>query len=211
MFQGSYSLQFHFLIPGSEIPKWFSHQSEGTSLNLQGPSDFMGMAMCAVFVLRQHRSPQYHHIYFYCDVIGTKISENLNIGFSEEFGKIDSYHLWMKYFPFKGKWQKELNEIDANGSSQIVVKFETFSPGLEVMKCGARLVYKQDIEDLKQTMAWNSKCSITPYEGDLDDSAKDTKIKQSRDDSMGTGRDLVEKVPLMKSTNHTQSGYNTLI
>ncbi|KAF3946477.1 hypothetical protein CMV_027260 [Castanea mollissima] len=48
-FQGSYSLQFHFLIPGSEIPKWFSHQSEGTSLNLQGPSDFMGMAMCAVF------------------------------------------------------------------------------------------------------------------------------------------------------------------
>ena len=53
MFQ---SYEIELLIPGSEIPKWFSHQSEGTSLNLKGPSDFMGIALCAVFVLRQHHS-----------------------------------------------------------------------------------------------------------------------------------------------------------
>nr|POE77228.1 tmv resistance protein n [Quercus suber] len=76
-------------------------------------------------------------------------------------------------------------EIDANGFSQIDVQIETEGPGLEVTKCGARLAYKQDIEDLKQTTAGSSRCSIIPYEDDLDDSAKDTKIKCSCDDFDG--------------------------
>ena len=41
-------------------------------------------------------------------------------------------------------------------------------------------VYKQDIEDLNQTMrgrSSGSNCSITPYEDDMEDSAKDTKTK----------------------------------
>jgi hypothetical protein len=50
---------------------------------------------------------------------------------------------------------------------------------LEVTKCGAHLVYE---EDLNQTMGG---CSITPYEDDVDDSAKDNIIKQSRDDYDG--------------------------
>ena len=63
-------------------------------------------------------------------------------------------------------------------------------------KCGARLVYKQDIEDLKQTTAGSSRCSITPCEDDLDDSAKDTKIKRNRDDFDG-----VEAGPSGEATN----------
>jgi hypothetical protein len=45
-------------IPGSEIPKWFKHQSVGASMEFleEEPSDFMGIAMCAVFV-RHHQSP----------------------------------------------------------------------------------------------------------------------------------------------------------
>ena len=41
---------------GSEIPKWFSHQSEGTSLDLQGPSNIMGIAMCVAFIIPPHPS-----------------------------------------------------------------------------------------------------------------------------------------------------------
>ena len=44
------------------------------------------------------------------------------------------------------------------------------------MKCGARSVYEQDIEDLKQHKPGYSSCRIAPYEADLDDVAKDTKI-----------------------------------
>nr|POF11296.1 disease resistance-like protein csa1 [Quercus suber] len=64
----------------------------------------------------------------------------------------------------------------------IEVKFETKGPGLEITKCGANWVFEQDIEDLKQTKAWPSSCSVTPYEDDLD-----TKIKQSRDEAGPSG------------------------
>ena len=55
--------------------------------------------------------------------------------------------------------------------------------GLVVVKWGARMVYEQDIEDLKQNMPGSSNCSITPYEDN-------TLIEM--------GQDLVEEVPLMK-------------
>ena len=79
-------------------------------------------------------------------------------------------------------WKEKLNGVDANGLTQIVVKFETRGPGLEITKCEASLVFEQDIEDLKQTKAWPGSCSITPCEDDLD-----TKIKKSRDEAGPSG------------------------
>ena len=194
MFQ---SYEIELLIPGSEIPKWFSHQSEGTSLNLKGPSDFMGIALCAVFVLRQHHSlPQPPleipelSIDFDCEGIGIghKISCCEGSFFSNEYVKIDSHHLFFRYFSidrFRDESNKRCSKMDANGFTQVNIRTET--EGLEVTKCGARLVYEKDIEDLKQNMAGSSSCSITDYEDDLDDSAKDTKIKRRHDDCDGDG------------------------
>ena len=207
MFQSPYDLGYqNFIIPGSEVPKWFSHQSEvpewfsdqseGTSLNLQGPSDITGIAMCAIFVIRPHLSLHLppsefyevtHSIDVWGFVDGSLISETLWVGFSEQFGKIDSCHIWIKYFPLKRRRDMELSQIDANRLSQIKLKISHRGPGLVVTKWGARLVYEQDIEDLKQNMPGSSSCSITPYEDNLDDSAKDTKIKRSRDDFEGDG------------------------
>ena len=75
--------------------------------------------------------------------------------------------------------------MDANGFTQVNIRTET--EGLEVTKCGAHLVYEKDTEDLNQNMAGSSSCSITDYEDDLDDSAKDTKIKRRHDDCDGDG------------------------
>ena len=185
-----------FIIPGSEIPKWCSHQSKGTSLNLQGPSDIIGIAVCVVFIIYPHPSIHVppsdfyrvtHTIFPSCYVDGTRSSGFAGIGLSEQFGKIDSCHLWIAYFPLERKRGKELNQIDANRLSQIKLEISHDGPGLVVTKCGARLVYKQEIEDLKKNMAGSSSCNITPYEDNLDDSAKDTKIKQSRDYFEGDG------------------------
>nr|POE82678.1 disease resistance protein adr2 [Quercus suber] len=187
--QNPYDLSYqNFIIPGSEIPKWFSHQSEGTSLNLQGLSDIKGIAVCVVFVIRPHHSLHQPSSEFYdathmvellCMVDGSQISDDLVVTLSEQFGKIDSCHLWIKYFPLKRKSGKELSQID------VKLRIRTEGPGLVVTKCGARLVYEQDIEDLKKNMPGSSSCSITPYEDNLDNSAKDTKIKQSLDDFEG--------------------------
>ncbi|KAK9995183.1 hypothetical protein SO802_024886 [Lithocarpus litseifolius] len=177
-------------IPRSEIPKWFSHQNVGGSVNLQVPSDLlgnklMGIAVCAVFVFRKH---DIFREYFYCYVGG---SVGVGIPLSEEFGKIESYQLCLIYFlsTHFEDWKEILNKVNANGFSQIEVKFEPVSPRLEVMKCGAHLVSERDIEDLiNQTKAGPSSCIITTYDEDrFEDSEKDIKIKRSRDDSYGEG------------------------
>nr|POE89426.1 hypothetical protein CFP56_01783 [Quercus suber] len=94
---------------------------------------------------------------------------------------IESHHLWLEYFPFQSRWKKEL---DANEFTQIEVTYETEVLGLEVTKCGAHLIFEEDLEDLKQTMPGSSNCIITPYykDDELSDSEKDTKIKESCDD-----------------------------
>ena len=178
-----------YQLPGSEIPKWFSRQNVGGSVNVQVPSDIlgnklMGIALCAVFVFHKHDQG-----YLYCYVGG---SFGMGIPLSEEFGKIKSYQLCLIYFRsthFGAHWKEILNKVDANGFSQIEVKFEPQVPGLEVTKCGAHLVSERDIEDLiNQTKAGPSSCNITPYDEDgFEDSEKDTKIKRSRDDSDGEG------------------------
>ena len=196
MFQGN--LYYHITIPGREIPKWFGHQSKGTSLNLQVPSDKLkGIALCAVFVLRHH--PPLHQILSDAEIFGEYIFTHRlswylkangdqsrqrlkGISFSEQFGKIELYYLYLDYYCYRSHTPKmKENWIqDANGFVQIEIGLETKGPGLEVTKCGVHLILEQDIEDLNQTMLGcnsSSRCSITPYEDDLEDSAKDTKTK----------------------------------
>jgi hypothetical protein len=92
---------------------------------------------------------------------------------SEEYGEIEigSHHLLLTYLSFsrevKEVHKKALSQRDDNGFIQIEIKFETEGTGLEVTKCGAHLVYE---EDLNQTMGG---CRITPYEDDVDDSFRD--------------------------------------
>ncbi len=195
----------HYLeIPGSEIPKWFSHQKVGASMNLQVPSDLFykckGITVCVVHVFRQHHPLDQIHFedfedfgdledfedfedykithYLWCSVKVNGVQlDRVGLRLSEEFGKIESHHRWLLYYNFSQEYYKEaLSQSDANGFFQIEIICEPKGPGLEVTKCGAHLVYE---EDLNQTMGG---CSITPYEDDVDDSAKDSIIKRSRDD-----------------------------
>jgi hypothetical protein len=204
MFQGDED--YGTIIPRREIPKWFTHRSAEASLKIKVPSDLcdklMGIVVCAVFVLRQHHPiDQLHCKYLnwnrvthelWCHVNANKCENSCSVGscFSEEFGKIESYHLFLRYYPsafFDEAWKEASSKSRANGSSEIEIIFETRGPGLEVTKCGAELVFGQDIEDPNHTMAGCCSCSITRYEDDFDNSTNDTKIKRSLDDYYGDG------------------------
>ena len=185
-------IDYYLEIPGSEIPKWFSHQKVGASMNLQVPSDLfykcMGIAVCVVYAFRQHHpldlridgSFEFTHS-ISCSIKVNRVElYHDGLRLSEENSKIESHHRYLIYLSFSRWYCKEASsQRDANGFIQIEIKFEPKGPGLEVTKCGAHLVYE---EDLNQTMGG---CSITPYENDIDDSAKDNIIKRSRDDYDG--------------------------
>ena len=194
----SYSIS----IPGSKIPKWLSHKNVGTSVNLQVPSSdilcnkLTGIIVCVIVVLHhpflqlprigKGRNTRFTHEFCYSIYAnGCRLPLGMVIKLSEEFDKIESYHFRLECVSLRNvfeNWIEESNQFNANGVIQIEVKFETNCRCLEVTECGANLVFKQDIEDLKHTKAWPSSCSITRYEDDLD-----TKIKQSRDEAGPSG------------------------
>ena len=130
--------------------------------------------MYAVYVLHQHPLEFLKlHRWITCNFYFKEYEffEGCGIGFTEEYGKIDSYHLWLEYFPkkyFEEELEKKLIQSDAD-VSQIELRFKSKGLGLEIVKCGAHLVYT---EDLNQTKAVCSNCNITPYETDFEDSVK---------------------------------------
>jgi predicted transcriptional regulator len=102
-------------------------------------------------------------------------------------------------------------ECDANGFSQIGIKIAVSNSSFKVKKCGLRMVYKKDIEDLNRTTAQCSNNNITPYEGldvlhhNFNNSAVQRKLTKSSKAVMTMmGLDLVEKEALMMY--HTQKG-----
>nr|POE82527.1 disease resistance protein rps4 [Quercus suber] len=196
---------YHIVIPGSVIPKWFIHQSMGAKVNIKVETsshlrdEWMGIAVCVVFSCLPH-----HHINNYCDceitsrLIVNGKEMNATTGTIRMVGLSD--HIWLFYllpqYYVRREDIKLLEEFEENEFSQIGIQIEKYGPFMEVKKCGFRMVYKKDIEDLNQTVAQSSNTTIIPYEDlgvlhhNFDNSAvlaEGNKAKQTHDDYDGAG------------------------
>ena len=159
------------VIPGSVIPKWFRYQCMGAEVNIKEPSshfcsnEWMGFAVCAVFCcLPLHQIIDYCSLSCRLIVNGNELNRGTSI--AQEVGSSD--HVWLTYWLNQYYIGSEedlelLKECEANEFSQIGIKIRTNSKTV-VKKCGFRVVYKKDIEDLIQTMSQSSNTSIIPYE-----------------------------------------------
>ena len=125
----------------------------------------MGIAVCVVFCSLPHHETK-GHCSLSCQLIvnGNKLNATpnaiLNVGSSD--------HIWLlyllnQYYKQSEKDIKVLEECEANEFSQIGIKIEN-RQNTKVKKCGFRMVYKKDLEDLNQTMAQSSNINIIPYE-----------------------------------------------
>ncbi|XP_030957128.1 disease resistance-like protein DSC1 isoform X1 [Quercus lobata] len=190
--------KYNIVIPGSEIPEWFSHQRVGNEVKIKLPSHLykkVGIAICAAFSTHYVVPDLIYSLPCSLTVKGkTLLASSCSL-----IDKVLSDHLWLGYVTpqfLDENFNKLLSEGDANGFSQIRIEFETYDSIWEVKKCGLRVIYKKDIEDLDQTMVQCSNSSITPY-GDLDvfhhnfnNSAMVVechKVKRSHDDCDGAG------------------------
>lgn len=146
--------RYDLVVPGRKFPKWFSDQSAGASLTLQVPPNFyencLAVGICAAFehlpsglgALFGSGSHDRTRHKLLCYI---SHSECISFPFPENFGQVESRHLWLVYL--RREFFRKYHVYD----SVLQIKFKTEGTGLTVKKCGAHLVYKQDIERLSQT------------------------------------------------------------
>ncbi|KAK9994997.1 hypothetical protein SO802_024700 [Lithocarpus litseifolius] len=166
----------NIVIPGSEIPRWFSHQSAGVKVNahVTHPShscnNWIGIAVCAVFS-RNLRSGYYSSpIFTSCEIsIGEGFKSGSLAGFLPyNFVRMKSDHLWLLYLHPECDALHDIEECsqtDENGFIHISFDF-FFEVQFVGKKCGFRMVYERDIEEIREMMAQSSNSScIVPYGG----------------------------------------------
>ena len=207
MFQGLslncqvYHNSYNIVIPGSVIPKWFSHQSIGVEVNIKVETsshlcdEWMGIAVCIVFsCVQDHWIDNCYDNDLTCRLIVNGEEMNDTIGPLSIVALSD--HMWLFYWLpqyFIEEDIKLLKEFEENEFGQIGIKIEPRGRTTMVKKCGFRMVYKKDIEDLNQIVAQNSNTGIIPYEdlGVLHHNsvveAEGNKAKQTHDDYDGAG------------------------
>ena len=204
MFQESnITRRFDVVIPGSEVPNWFRHQSVGASINLEMPSNlfkqFRGIALCAVFRPHQHRPPSHHSYKLLCQfkANGYKFGVRPYAKISAEFDMVESDHCWFTYllpnnleYHSPNEFLQIARQIADESSCQLEIEFIVENGSMmEIKKCGAHVVHEEEMEDLKQSMD-QTECSIIPYNKGVDHFKEDIKSKRSRDDENGASGEV---------------------
>ncbi|CAN6553592.1 unnamed protein product [Malus baccata var. baccata] len=140
------------VIPGSEIPGWFSNQSVGHSVNVDLPlpscTDWLGIAFCVVFQEPKQNlanPPAPRH----CNVFNI-VTDFCDFSLTYAIGSLMSEHLWVFCLDrFSCLHQEQFSfetYFGAYGSRVVDAELNA------VKKCGARLLIKQDLEELNQTL-----------------------------------------------------------
>ncbi|PPD71116.1 hypothetical protein GOBAR_DD32004 [Gossypium barbadense] len=169
---------YYIVIPRSEIPKWFTSQTDDSSrsiIKMQLPpnflndTQFLGFAFSCVFFSDFNNKPQRgDHISYAFVIHGRKFSRGFERSYFHLSGKstrVTKDHLLIHYLPRNGIDLSSLVELECkktevSGSStdmlkerfEIEVAFEIWGINCMVKKCGARIVYEEDLEEMDQTI-----------------------------------------------------------
>ncbi|KAB2006491.1 hypothetical protein ES319_D11G349400v1 [Gossypium barbadense] len=156
---------FDIMMPGSEIPEWFSQQKSDSSIKipLRKDSEWIGVACCCIFV---NNDASRNKESISCN--GSRVFRGRNCRpidwrnrwVGRYFRKpIMKDHLFLRYFPRDKYGDCETNNLwTTDCLDQICdepeLSFSTFfGPNyrcVKVKKCGVRIVYEKDLEEMKE-------------------------------------------------------------
>ncbi|XP_062000461.1 disease resistance-like protein DSC1 [Rosa rugosa] len=142
------------MCPGlNEIPKWFSCQMEGYSMNIKLPlhwsddSNFLGIALCSVSAIHE----DLHHPEYQCEMIlktNNGETHSVNLGSSERFGTMDlkgeTDHVFV--------WYNKVHEISDEAKWSLEASFDFYieqnrERSNNVKRCGVCFLYAQGQDD----------------------------------------------------------------
>nr|AFP55569.1 TIR-NBS-LRR [Rosa rugosa] len=170
---------FRLVIPGSEIPEWFNNQSVGDSVIEKLPSyacnsKWIGVALCFLIVPQDNPSavPEVRHLDPFTRVFCCWNKNCSGHGrLVTTVKQIVSDHLLFAVLPkFIWKPQNCLEDTCTEIKFVFVVDQTVGnSRGLQVKKCGARILYEHDTEELISKMNQSKSSSISLYEEAMDE------------------------------------------
>ncbi|KAL5843244.1 hypothetical protein ACOSQ4_009202 [Xanthoceras sorbifolium] len=175
--QVNLSSQFHIRLPGREIPKWFSYRSDGDSVGIGLPpnwlnDEFMGIAMCGVIALHPEDLNDISSVrctmsimkndysfYFFIPHFTTFESELLWLAYASrekfeldlDYSSETSYELirYLDYLQTGEQYVSVSNSTCIHAEFGICTHVENLNS--KVIKCGIRPVYKKDIECFQES------------------------------------------------------------
>ncbi|KAH1084178.1 hypothetical protein J1N35_023939 [Gossypium stocksii] len=174
------------MMPGSEIPEWFSQQKSDSSIkiplpiNLRKDSEWIGVACCCIFV-NNDASRNNESIHCYGSIFRGRNCRLIDWRYrwiGRTFDKpILKDHLFLRYFPrdilYPCSLEDKYGDCETNNlwttdcldqiCDELELSFnDEFGPDdhcVKVKKCGVRIVYEKDLEEIKEVQCHTTSSS----------------------------------------------------
>ncbi|TYJ12239.1 hypothetical protein E1A91_A11G335900v1 [Gossypium mustelinum] len=163
--------RFDVVIPGNEIPEWFSQQRGGSvieiplPLNIQNDNQWIGVAFCCIFggddgsELKVIGGPTCIHSRYSGQssrdgsVVQVKYSRSVDFYFLNlDRRPITKDHLFLRYFSRELLYPFFLKDKCETKNLSLEMSFQSskWYPSVKVKKCGVRIMYEKDLEEIKE-------------------------------------------------------------
>ncbi|OMO92689.1 hypothetical protein COLO4_17385 [Corchorus olitorius] len=214
------SRQLNIVLPGSEIPEWFSNQRDGCSIKIPLPyqilndSQCIGVAFCCVFVnaIEMRRKAFIHgrksqnvdnHVLCITNGCSSVTKDHLLLGYWSRDYFYSIYSLEEKCGETEQLSSLESDELE------VVVEVdedEMLSSKPTIKKCGIHIVYKKDVEEMEQIKEHHilqiGNTTIEdipqPQNGDESEIGKGALVKRKRNFYEKSESDKIEERPQPK-------------
>ncbi|KAK5787024.1 hypothetical protein PVK06_041675 [Gossypium arboreum] len=167
---------FDIIMPGSEIPEWFSQQKSDSSIKIPLPKDsqWIGVASCCIFINNDSsRDEEIISCYAYINFRNSEQASCDGYGWGVE--PIMKDHLLLHYWSrdelypisMENKYghceTNNLRATDCLDHKCDELELSFIDPDVEdnakVKKCGVRIVYEEDLEEIKELQCHTTQSS----------------------------------------------------